>query len=252
MLHNLTDLKGLTIKARDGEIGEVDDFYFDDDRWTIRYLIVDTGRWLPGRKVLISPLSLGRADRSNRRIEVDLTMKQIEDSPGIETDRPVSRQYETSYHDYYGYPYYWTGPYLWGPAAYPGPLMMPERTQAEAEAIRREQESGDPHLHSASEVAGYYIEASDGDIGHVEDFIIDDENWAIRYIIVDTRNWWPGKKVLLSPQWIERASWHDSRVYVNVSRHNIQEAPEYDLTKPPSRDYEANLHRHYGKSPYWH
>jgi sporulation protein YlmC with PRC-barrel domain len=252
MLHNLTELKGHTIKARDGEIGEVEDFYFDDDRWTIRYLVVDTGKWLPGRQVLISPISLGRADRSNRRIQVDLTMKQIEDSPGIETDRPVSRQYETSYHDYYGYPYYWTGPYLWGPAAYPGPLMMPERTRAEAEAIRREQESGDPHLHSANEVAGYYIEATDGDIGHVEEFIIDDENWAIRYIVVDTRNWWPGKKVLVSPQWIERASWHDSRVYVNLSRHNIQEAPEYDLTKPPSRDYEASLHRHYGRPPYWH
>jgi sporulation protein YlmC with PRC-barrel domain len=252
MLHNLTDLKGLTIKAKDGEIGEVDDFYFDDDNWTIRYLVVDTGNWLPGRRVLISPISLGKADAANRRVEVALTMKQIEDSPGVESDKPVSRQYETSYFDYYGYPYYWSGPYLWGAAAYPGPLAMPERAQPEIEKIRRsERESSDPHLHSAKEVIGYYIEAADGDVGHVEEFIIDDESWAIRYMVVDTRNWWPGKKVLVAPQWIERASWHDSRVYVNLSRHNIQEAPEYDLSKPPSRDYESTLHQHYRRPPYW-
>jgi len=251
MIHNLSDLKGFGIKATNGEIGEVTDFYFDDDRWTIRYLVVDTGKWLPGRQVLISPISLGKADRANRRIQVDLTMEQIKNSPGIETDKPVSRQYEASYFDYYGYPYYWTGPYLWGPAAYPGPLVMPERTQAEGEAIRREQESSDPHLHSAREVRGYYIEAADGDIGHVEDFIVDDEDWAIRYMVVDTRNWWPGKKVLVSPQWIERASWHDSRVYVNLARSDIQEAPEYDTNRPLSRDYESSLHRHYRRAPYW-
>jgi sporulation protein YlmC with PRC-barrel domain len=252
MLHNMTDLKGMTIRARDGEIGEVDDFYFDDDNWTIRYLVVDTGSWLTGRKVLISPIALRNADPANRRIEADLTKKQIENSPGVETDKPVSRQYETSYFDYYGYPYYWSGPYLWGPAAYPGPLAMPEGTQTELEEIRRrEQESSDPHLHSANEVIGYYIEAADGDIGHVEEFILDDENWAIRYMVVDTRNWWPGKKVLVAPKWIERASWQDSRVYVNLARNDIQEAPAYDLSEPPSREYEATLHRHYKRSPYW-
>lgn len=176
MVHNISDLNGFAICARDGEIGEVDDFYFDDESWAIRNLVVDTGKWLPGRKVLISPISLGKADRTNQRLVVDLSMKQIEDSPGIETDKPVSRQYETSYYDYYGYPYYWVGPHLWGPADYPGPLMMPERTQAEARAVRREQAASDPHLHSAEEVVGYYIEATDGDIGHVEDFIVDDKN----------------------------------------------------------------------------
>jgi hypothetical protein len=129
---------------------------------------------------------------------------------------------------------------------------MPEGTQTELEEIRRrEQESSDPHLHSANEVIGYYIEAADGDIGHVEEFIVDDENWAIRYMAVDTRNWWPGKKVLVAPQWIERASWQDSRVYVNLARNDIQEAPAYDLSEPPSREYEATLHRHYKRSPYW-
>jgi hypothetical protein len=131
-------------------------------------------------------------------------------------------------------------------------MPMPTTTQtAIEETKRRERESSDPHLHSAKEVIGYYIEATDGDIGHVEEFVLDDESWAIRYMVVDTRNWWPGKKVLVAPKWIERASWNDSRVYVNLSRHNIEEAPEYDLSKPLSRDYESNLHRHYGRSPYW-
>jgi hypothetical protein len=255
MLHNLTDLKGLTIKCRDGEIGEVEDFYFDDDRWTIRYLVVDTGTWLTGRKVLISPISVGRADQANRRVEVDLTKKQVEDSPGIDTDKPVSRQYETSYFDYYGYPYYWGGPYAWGAAAIPAPMPvpMPDRTRTEIEELRRrEQESSDPHLHSANEVIGhYYIEATDGDIGHVEEFVIDDESWTIRYMVVDTRNWWPGKKVLVAPQWIERTSWNDSRVYVNLSRANVQNAPEYDRAAPLSREYESNLHQHYKRPPYW-
>ncbi|HEX2226717.1 MAG TPA: PRC-barrel domain-containing protein [Candidatus Binatia bacterium] len=257
MLYNLTELKGLTMKARDGEIGEVEDFYFDDDKWTIRYLVVDTGTWLPGRRVLISPISVGRADQVNRRVEVDLTRKQIEDSPGVETDKPVSRQYELSYFNYYGYPYYWGGPYAWGPAATPAVMPVPLGTATRSptsieEMQRREQESSDPHLHSADEVIGrYYIEANDGDIGHVEEFLIDDESWAIRYMVVDTRNWWPGKKVLVAPQWIERVSWNDSRVYVNLSRANIQGAPEYDRNAPLSRDYESNLHRHYGRSPYW-
>src|SRR5918992_3079264 len=172
MLRSIRELQGYGIEATDGPIGSIHEMLFHDDRWVIRYLVVDTGKWLPGRKVLISPISLGKADESNRRIEADLTRKQIEDSPGIETDKPVSRQYETSYFDYYGYPYYWSGPYLWGAAAYPAPMPMPTRTQAEIEEMRaRERESSDPHLHSAKEVIGYYIEASDGDIGHVEEFV---------------------------------------------------------------------------------
>jgi sporulation protein YlmC with PRC-barrel domain len=252
MLLNLSELKGFTLKAKDGEIGEVQDFYFDDEDWAIRYLVVDTGNWLLGRKVLISPISLGKADRGNQRLEVDLAVKQIEDSPGWETSKPVSRQYETSYHDYYGYPYYWTGPYLWGMEAYPGLLATRPPIPPEVEEVkRREQEAADPHMHSANEVLGYYLEATDGDIGHVQEFIVDDENWAIRYMVVDTSNWWIGKKVVVSPQWIERVSWNDSRVYVNMSRDDIKNSPEYDREHPMSRDYETTLYQHYDRQPYW-
>src|SRR5262245_1050176 len=255
MLYNISDLKGFSISANDGEIGQVEDFYFDDQDWAVRYLVVDTGRWLPGRKVLISPISIGKADRDNQLIDIHLSQEQIKNSPSIDSAKPVSRQYETSYFDYYGYPYYWGGPYLWGPAPLPGGVVTPPQSDIEKEiaaAERREQgHSADPHLRSARDVTGYYIEANDGDIGHVEDFVVDDENWAIRYILIDTKNWWPGKKVVVSPDWIERVSWSDARVYVNESRDNIQHATEYGSNELLSRDYESKLHRHYNRPPYW-
>jgi len=139
-----------------------------------------------------------------------------------------------------------------GPAGFPAGVSPPTRSQTEAEQAKRaEQESSDSQLRSANEFIGYYIEATDGDIGHVEEFIIDDESWAIRYMVVDTRNWWPGKKVVVAPQWIERASWSDSRLYMNVSRNKIEQAPEYDANMLLSREYETSLYRHYGRAPYW-
>ena len=183
-----------------------------------------------------------------------MTKERVKNSPDIATDRPVSRQHETAYFDYYGYPYYWTGPYLWGPVAYPAyPLApaggSPSSVQREVAAGTHQQE--DVHLRSTQEVTNYYIEANDGDIGHVDDFIIDDENWTIRYVVVDTRNWWPGKKVLVSPEWIRSVSWTDSRVYVDLSRDTIKNGPEYDPSLPVSRDYESRLYKHYGRSEYW-
>ena len=216
MQKSTKELKGYAIDATDGDIGKVDDFYFDDKSWTIRYLVVDTGNWLLGRKVLLSPIAVGKADFSSGRFNVTLTKKQVEESPSIDTDKPVSRQHEAYYHDYYGFPYYWNGPYLWGPMYYPG---RPGADQKRIEERRAErEEAGDLHLRSAAHVTGYHIEATDGEIGHVEDFIIDDETWEIRYIVVDTRNWLPGKKVLIAPRWIDRVSWNDSKVYVSLSR----------------------------------
>lgn len=254
MLRTIHSLTGYTLGARDGEIGSVEDFYFDDGAWTVRYLVADTGKWLPGRKVLISPISLGKVNWDEKKVEVRLTKAQVQNSPDIDTHKPISRQHETEFYEYYGYPYYWPGPYLWGPMAYPGGLGDAAQTGTEAEEIRaamKSEESDDQHLRSAKEVTGYYIEASDGDIGHVEDFLIEDESWAIRYMVVDTKNWWPGKKVLVSPEWIQSVSWKDSRVYVDLSRDTIKNAPEYDESTAVPRDYETNLHKHYGRTKYW-
>ena len=251
MLTNAAHLKGISIRATDGEIGTVDQFYFDDDTWAIRYLTVETGGWLGGRLVLISPFSLAHTDWQESRLDVALTKKQVENSPDINTHQPVSRQHEAAYLGYYGYPYYWGGPNLWGPAFYPAGLAIPAIASTEAMAARIERESTDSHLRSAEAVTGYSIEAADGDIGHVDGFVVDDEAWAIRYIEVATRNWWPGKKVLVSPAWIERVSWPESKVHAGLSREAIKDAPQYLESMPITREYENRLYLHYGRPPYW-
>jgi sporulation protein YlmC with PRC-barrel domain len=237
-------LKGYSIGAKDGDIGSVEDLLFDDKLWTIRYLVADTAKWLPGRRVLLSPIALGRVETDGKRVPVSLTKQQVENSPDIDS-RSITRTHETSYYDYYGWPYYWVGGDVWGTSAFPGSLAAQQKMEMSAR-----EEDDDTHMRSAQEVMGYYIEATDGDIGHVEDFIIDDESWEIRYIVVDTKNWWPGKKVLVSPEWIERVSWSDSRVYVDLSREAVKSGPEFDPDKL-DRDYEERLYRHYDRPGYW-
>jgi hypothetical protein len=250
MLTNNKNLKGLVIRATDGEIGTVDQLYFDDQVWAIRYLTVETGNWLNGRKVLISPFSILQTDWKANRIDVSLTRKQVENAPDIDTHLPVSRQHEVAHFGYYGYPYYWDGPYMWGPLYMPNVAEpMTQSQSAIAERINRE--SGDSHLRSTEAVAGYAIDAKDGAIGHVDRFIVDDESWAIRYLEIATKNWWPGKKTLLSPAWVERVSWEESKVFVAVTREAIKSSPEYVDNVPITREYENKLYFHYGRPPYW-
>ena len=245
MLSKAKTLKGYKLDSLDGEIGKVKEFYFDDQHWTIRYLVADTGNWLTGRQVLISPYALVAAIKAEQHIAINLTKKQIEDSPSLNSDKPVSRQFEESYYGYYGWPMYWSGPYMWG--AYPYIARDRETWKASTQG----EKAWDPHLRSTDAVSGHHIQAADGEIGHVEDFIIDDETWAIRYLIIDTRNWWPGKKVLVSPQWIERVSWNESKVFVNLSRETIKQSPEYTEESLITRDYETGLYRHYQREGYW-
>ena len=245
MLIKAKTLQGFKLQSRDGEIGKVRDFYFDDTYWTIRYLIADTGNWLMGRQVLISPYSLGSVSKAEQHLAVDLTRKQIEESPDLSSDKPVSKQFEASYYGYYGWPVYWGGPYMWG--SYPA-IPRDRNEWLKGTGIL---EAWDPSLRSTDAVTGYHIQATDGEIGHVEDFIIDDETWAIRYLVIDTRNWWPGKKVLVSPEWIQQVSWSDSKVFFNISREHIQQAPEYTDNSLLTRDYEAEFYRHYNREGYW-
>jgi len=245
MLYKAKALKGYKLDSLEGEFGEVKEFYFDDRHWTIRYLVANTGSWLTGRQVLISPYALVAAIMAEQHIAIDLTKKQIEDSPSLASDKPVSRQFEESYYGHYGWPVYWGGPYMWG--SYP--YILRDRKQWKTPI--QGDKAWDPNLRSTDAVAGYEIQAIDGEIGHVEDFIIDDETWAIRYLVVATRNWWPGKKVLISPQWIERVSWNESKVFVNLSRDAIKQSPEYTEESLLTRDYETALHQYYDRQGYW-
>ena len=245
MLIKAKTINGFKLKGFDGEIGSVKEFYFDDQHWTIRYLITETGNWLTERQVLISPYALNDVNLVKKLIDIDLTKKQIEDSPTLDSDKPVSRQFEVSYYGYYGYPMYWGGSYMWGD--YPNIIRNPEKWNKS----KKEEKTWDLHLRSTYDVSGHNIQANDGDIGHVSDFIIDDETWAIRYLIIDTKNWWPGKLVLVSPKWIERISWNEMKVFVNLSREKIRLSPEYTDESLINRNYEINLHLHYNRWGYW-
>lgn len=258
MLRTVGSIDGYTIHATDGELGSVKEVFFDDERWGIRYLVVETGSWLSSRRVLISPYSITGVDNTDQAINVSLTRDQVKNSPDINTHQPISRQLEGAYSQYYGYGNYWTGPYLWGVEGLPeypvpGAGSVPLTGERPEDLIERSaDESQDSHLRSSAKVSGYHILGSDEEIGHVKDFIFDDESWAIRYLLVDTRNWWPGgKKVLLGTQWITRIDWTDSTVQSKLTREQIKNSPEYDESLPLDRDYEARLHKFYDESGYW-
>lgn len=252
MLSGIKDLRGYKILATDGEIGKVHEFYFDDAMWTIRYLVVNTGSWLFERRVLLSPIVLGQPYWEMRVFPVALTRMQVKNSPAIETDKPVSRQQEIELHQYYGWPYYWAGGGFAGGAtpAIP-PQVIAEQMDYGTKRETGEEESLDPHLRSTREVIEYHIQAIDGEIGHVEDFVVDDETWAIRYMVVDTKNWLAGRKVLVAPMWIERINWAESKVHVGLTREKTKASPEFEPATPVNREYEERLYDFYGRPRYW-
>jgi sporulation protein YlmC with PRC-barrel domain len=244
MLRSLKDLEKYEVACTDGDVGRVVDFLLDDKSWTVRYLIVDAGNWLGGRQVLISPISFRRADWPTRRFHLALTMDKVKNAPSIDAHLPVSRQHERDYHEYYGYPYYWEASGYLGAGAYP--LFA-----GEAIPSQPDQAPGDVHLRSAAELRGYHIQGSDDAIGHVHDFIVDDETWQVRYLVVDTSSWGFGKKVLVSPQWATRVSWDESKVYVGLSREAIKNSPRWDGADAVNREYEVRLYDYYGRPQYW-
>ncbi len=237
MLRSIYDLEGFAISAIDGTIGHVKDFYFDDQAWVIRYLVVDTGTWLSSRQVLISPIAISRPDWAEQVLPVSITKEQVKNSPYMDTEKPVSRQHEIDYFGYYGYPFYWGGAGIWGGGLYPG-MMMPDYVGFESTPHGEDQEGegadaaqhqhDDPHLRSCKAVMDYHIEATDGDIGHVQGMLVDEETWAIQYLIVNTSNWWLGHQVLIAPQWIKDVSWSDATVSLNLTRQAVKEAPLYN------------------------
>ncbi|QDL36783.1 PRC-barrel domain containing protein [Rhodoferax sediminis] len=263
MLRSMKSLEDYAIGATDGTVGQVKDFYFDDQTWVVRYLVVDTGTWLANRSVLISPIVINQPDWIKKNFSVSITKAQVKDSPAIDTQKPVSRQHEMDHLAYYGFQYYWGGGGLWGAGMYPNEILpgyegygSPAAERAEEDnAYARSQESrqrdDDPHLRSCNAVVGYHIHASDGDIGHVWGLLMDEETWAIRYLVVDTSNWWLGHKVLIAPPWIKDLNWVDGTVSVNLTRQAVKDAPAYDAAMDLNRTQERGLHEHYGQAGYW-
>lgn len=225
MLQKMSEILGIDIVARDEEIGHVDDLYFDDHKWGVRYLVAVTGNWLSSRKVLISLESVETPDWPKKQLPVNLSKKQIEESPPVDWAKPVSRNYEIELNNFFSWTPYWLPetPYIAG---------LPESKQGipgESAPENKENQANAPQLRSGREVIGYYIHAQNGDIGHVEDFIVNDENWRIRYLVVDTRNWLPGgKKVLVAANWIQEVIWAESKVHVDLTREVIRNSPQFN------------------------
>jgi hypothetical protein len=248
MLVGINELHGYVIRASDGEIGKVDEFYFDDASWRVRYLVADTGNWLTGRRVLLPAAALGPPSRESHCLTVTLTCKQVQDSPDINTEQPITRRQDEELRRYFGWAYSWAGdPLLGDPTFSSTPIAM-----STAMALEESPEPhGDPHLESAKDVIGYHIQAVDSEIGHVEDFLVDDRDWVLRYIVVGTRNLPAGKKVLMAPQWVDKIEWTEAKMYVGLTRDRIRDAPSFDPAAPMTRDYESQLYDYYGQPKYW-
>ena len=261
MLHSLKDMTGYELSALDGTLGQVREAYFDDHRWVVRHVVVDTGGWLAGRRVLISPHAIQRVDAGTRLLDVALTRKQIELAPPVESDRPVSRQYEIATADFYGYPYYWGGAGLWGAMDMPlagalGPYtgtargLAPDAHDSEGmrERLEAEQAAADPHLRSSAEVIGYDVAARDGSIGHVADFLVDPATWQIALVVVDTHNWLPDRLVLVRPSWVDRVDWSSRQAIVRMSREAVKDSPPYDAALPLGVDEAVKVQTHFERS----
>ncbi len=241
----ISSLKGFRIAATDGDVGTISDVLFDDKSWMIRWIEIDTGTWLSGRKVLLPPTVLGHPDLDQQSYPVRLTRAEVEASPETSTHKPVSRQFEMAVYDYYGW-----SPY-WGMGFYPGPYGIteaalslgtdPEVQRRADDLARHAEETEDSHLHSAVALKGYHIHASDGEIGHLTDFLIEEEDFSIHYMVVDTSNWWMGKRVLISPRKTESIRWTEQMIYLNMNRERVQKSPEYDPAKRLTRDDKRRL-----------
>jgi hypothetical protein len=250
MLWNASAIKGYAIEANDGLLGTVDDLLFEDVGWAIRWLVVDTGNWLSGRKVLLPLSALEQPDPTQRRFPVKLTRQQVKDSPNVDMDQPVSRQIEAHVYNYYGWDPYWGGnPVPMSNAMaipFAAPLPLSGATPRDARGADVPADEDDPHLRSIAAVTGYHFDAADGEIGHVEDFLIDDAGWIIRYIVVDTTNWWAGEKVLISPRSVREIDWTDRLVHLDVSRQKVKNSPVYHPSITVDGAYEEKFLTYYG------
>jgi sporulation protein YlmC with PRC-barrel domain len=227
MLQNTKELYGNKLAALDGEVGRVKDFYFDDRTGAVRYLVADTGSWLTGRLVLLSPHAFGKLDQYENTLHIKLTKKQIENSPPVDSHRPVSRQYEIEYYRYYGWPAYWPEDQTWGMGSHlviVPPPPDPAARQSRPSVAGR-------HLQSAQALTGYAIQTVDGAIGQVTGLKVDDRSWTIRDLVVETGHWYAGKQILISTVKVERISYDESKVYVNLTKADIQQTVENGVAR---------------------
>lgn len=258
MLRKLKNLEGFTIHGKDDDLGKVKDFYFDQQRFGLRYVVVDTGNWLKHQKTLISTKSFTKINYEQEEILVDLTSDELEEAPSLDKNKPISKVMEEKLVKHFDWPIYWVSPHPTdGPAIQAGSVIREvlfDFNELTAEEKRTKENDVESNLRSFNEVRGYHIQAEDKEFGHLEDLFVDEEDWAIRYLLIDTRNILPGKDVLIAPEWLELISWNEEKIFVNKTKEEIKNAPEYREEKTDylvHRDYEEKLYDHYDELKYW-
>jgi hypothetical protein len=253
MLRRTELIYGFNVRGTDGDVGTVQDFYFDPETWDLRYIVVTAGDWLDEQRMLISVEAVHRPDWEAETIRTSLTRQQIEDSPDVDLTTSVSAESLSDLHAYYGWT--WWG----GPGVQPGPvvtpMLVPPPPMAEEEkgttSSEQTEVDEEPRLRSVRGVSGYRIHAKDGDIGYSTDFFVDTANWDIHYMLVDTGTWLSGREVLVSTDWIEEMRLGERRIHVDLEREEVRNSPEYDFEGPVDREYETLLHQHYRREGYW-
>lgn len=252
MLRSIKELSGYPLQARDGQIGQVKACLFDDRQWRLRYIVADTGSWLATNQVLISPLHVGEPDTGthDKTLPVDLTKERIEKSPPIQQDAPISRKYEAEFAKYYEQGLYWLGPYGWSPI--PGPTFSRDEgedklSEAQIRRARRFEDIENSHLRSSKEIIGYAIQTSDDEFGFIDDFIFETGNWMLRFLVVSSKKWFPGKKFLIDIDWVSQFDWRKQTAHIGLSKAQLNTAPEYDPQEAVNQDYLQDLYNYYGE-----
>lgn len=260
MIYRWTDLEGVTLRGTDGEIGTVQDLLFDADRWRIRYAVVKTGDWFEGRRILVAPSDLRLEQVVDRNLPVSIARERVAASPVFDMEAGLTPEQVQSLHNYYGWPFYWEGeadnaPI--GPQGFLASIPLIELSASIREQMPMEglndigQTTQNPRLRSLNSMRGFSIRARDGEFGNVADFLFENEEWRIYYLVVDTGGWFGGRQVIVSPTWTEVVNWDQSQVSMDLKQETIAHSPEYDPNTPLTRDFETNLYDHYGKNRYW-
>lgn len=231
MVKHIPLLKSLLkydINTSDSSVRSCHDFLFEDGSWVIRYLAMDTRKWLPGRQVLISPISIRKIDPLKKNIRLDLTKKQIKGAPSLESDPPVSRQYKFDYNRYYSWSGYWIGAKLWGLKAHPKAHPKALKNDTIIENSKKERSSV-ASLRSVKEVSGYQVNVRDDTFGQIQDFLINTESWYISYLVIDAGDSIPGAaSIIVAPNWVDEISWVENIVSIRMTREQIESSPQIE------------------------
>lgn len=229
MYYLTSTLKKYSIYATDGEMGKVHDLYFDDERWGLRYAVVDSRKWLPGRRVLLSPATFDSINDEEGFVKANEDKETIRNSPKVPEGQPITKEVEKSLTGYYGWSRYWTDSLVGG--IQPRPYNDLRNEALAKDQMQQElnlNNDKDHDLRSAGETMDYKVHADNGKLGHAADLVFDDHYWKMRYLVVQGEGL-PNEDqyYLIDLQDVESVDWFDGDIYVKGSLESIKNKKSY-------------------------